>query len=57
MSCMKAEGFDHVPLPSKHYAAVEISPEGLEWGTVEWMMVYGLGISTQAIPDELTARS
>lgn len=46
--CMRAEGFEYTPVDYSEFEVFEeAAREGPEWGSTEWVELYGFGISTQ----------
>ena len=50
--CMKAEGFEYIPVDYSQFENFAGEEEGLEWGTRAWGDKYGFGISTQRYSQE-----
>ncbi len=50
--CMKAEGFEYIPVDYGQFEDFAEEEEGIEWGTRAWGEKYGFGISTQRYSQE-----
>ncbi len=54
VECMAAEGFEWIPDDeSMMFMGAPTDPEGIEYGSDEWVAKYGFGISTQMFPQEV----
>ncbi len=55
VACMAAEGFEYIPQDHGDMIVFgeDAGPDGLVWGSDEWVAKYGFGISTQAFPQEI----
>jgi len=55
VSCMAAEGFEYIPEDTSDFAVFEgnVGPDGLEYGSDEWVAKYGFGISTQVFSQDM----
>ncbi len=50
--CMKAEGFEYIPVDYGQFENFAEEEDGIEWGTRAWGEKYGFGVSTQRYAQE-----